>query len=225
MLGLFESLVAISVIAMTCQVAGRIPAMMMTAFAAASAAIIMPPFASWAIQDPADLLAVVLQTLVGLTVVYSWPRKNQLREQPAPSFSDRSRNPGYSLNAIVQSVMKRNRELAAKINHIQICADLHGSAAVSRDDLERIISDVMEMAFSQPNTRHARIYTACRPNLDEIRLITEFDDALPQPRVRILSRSDHHCPIQTKAWPANCSATFFDNGSEQTYQISIRKAF
>lgn len=226
MLGLVESLIAISAIVMTCQVAGRIPAMIMTAFAAMSSAILMPPFASWEIDSTTDLLAVVFQTVVGLTVAYKWPRKGSYRyQQPVIPFFSRPRNPGYSLHKIVQTVMKRDKELAATINHIQVCGDLQGPVAISGDELERIVSDVMKMVFSERETRHAKIYTARRPTVDEISLVTEYSDAVSLPRVRILSRSDHHCPIRTEGWPANCSVSFFDNGFEKTYQISIRKAF
>src|SRR5689334_10222729 len=116
MLGLVESLVAISAIAMTCQVAGRIPAMIMTAFAAVSAAILMPPFASWEIDRTADLVAVVFQTLVGLAVVYQWPLKHRYRHSVVRSFAS-PKNPGYSLHTVVQTVMRNNKELAARINH------------------------------------------------------------------------------------------------------------
>src|SRR5437588_5149332 len=165
MLGLFESLIAISAIAMTCQIAGRIPAMIVTAFAAVSSAILMPPFASWEIDSTTDVVAVVFQTAVGLAVAYKWPRKKSYRRSAAPSFS-RPENPAYSVRAIVQTVMKRNKELAAKINDIQICGDLQGPVSISGDDLERIISDVMKMVFSQREPRHAKIYTARRPTVD-----------------------------------------------------------
>ena len=191
MLGLVESLIAISIIAMTCQIAGRIPAMIMTAFAAVSSAILMPPFASWEIDNTTDLVAVLFQTLVGLTVIYKWPNKNSYRQPVIPSFGH-PRNPGFSLHIIVQTVMRRNKELAAKINHIQVCGDLQGPVAISADDLERIVSDVMSMAFSEPEIRHAKVYTARRPTVDEISLVTEYDDGVSLPRVRILGWPDHH---------------------------------
>jgi hypothetical protein len=76
MLGLIESIVAISLIIITSRFAGRIPAMMVTAVAAAGVAIILPPFASWEVETTTDVLTLVFQTIIGLAVAYKWPAKS-----------------------------------------------------------------------------------------------------------------------------------------------------
>src|SRR5579862_65021 len=97
MLGLIEAFIAISAISMTCRIAGRIPAMMLTAVAAAAAAIIMPPFASWEVESTTDVLAVVFQSIVGLAVAYKWQPKIQRQPLPASSFLERPNEPACSL--------------------------------------------------------------------------------------------------------------------------------
>src|ERR1041385_601227 len=113
MLGLIESLVAISAIIITCRFAGRIPAMMVTAVAAVSAAIIMPPFASWEVESITDVLTVVFQTIIGLAVAYKWPAKNGAVDeessppQPRPrsaSATGRSINKGRDWGGVGQEI-------------------------------------------------------------------------------------------------------------------------
>jgi hypothetical protein len=226
MLGLIEALIAILAIVITCRIAGRIPAMMLTAVAAAGAAIIMPPFASWEVENTTDVLTVIFQTIIGLAVAYRWPPKNRTRQWTA-SF-ERPRNPGqdgHCLHAIVQAVMRRDQELAAKIEEIRVCGEAHEVAAIGSDKLEQILSDVLRLALTDPRIQRVRIYNSRQPASDQISLVAPYADACSLPRVRILGRSDNYESIQTNGWPANCSAAFFDNGFEHTYQISIEKTF
>src|ERR1700674_5752493 len=110
MLGLIESFIAISAIVMTCRVAGRIPAMMLTAVAAATAAVIMPPSQSWEVDSTADVMTLVFQSIVGLAVAYRWQPKAHWERRSAASppaaFSRRPKEPSHSLLTSVQAVME-----------------------------------------------------------------------------------------------------------------------
>ena len=225
MLGLIESLIAISAIAITCRIAGRIPAMMMTALAAAGAAIIMPPFASWEVESTTDLLTVVFQTIIGLTLAYRLPRKNHQKERPVTFWFERPRQPAPSLHTIVQAAISHHRAVAARSDDIEICGDLHDESGASRNNLETILSDVLRIAMSNPGTQRVRIHTGRRPGLDHICVVAQCGDSASLPRIRIVGRPDSERPLRAKGWPANCSATVFDNGFEHIYQISIQKPF
>src|SRR6516225_1324566 len=123
MLGLIESLIAISAIAITCRIAGRIPAMMMTAIAAAGAAIIMPPFASWEVESTTDLLTVVFQTIIGLALAYGWPVKNRQKQAVTTPYQ-RHRQPATPLHTILQAVINDHGVIAARSGEIEVCGEL-----------------------------------------------------------------------------------------------------
>jgi hypothetical protein len=223
MLGLTESLIAISAIIMTCRFAGRIPAMMLTAVAAASAAIIMPPFASWEVESTTDVLTVVFQTIIGLVVAYKLPTKKQHeRRPPTSSFSERPKEPAHSLFAIVHAITKRDADLAALPRDIDVHGELHGSVGLSPDELNQVVSDVMRIALSDPTTQQVAIYTGRRPSLYQISLVAQYGPTMSLPRTRMLDQPDNHCALHMDGWPANCSGVTFDNGFEKTYLISIR---
>ena len=229
MLGLIESFIAISAIVMTCRLAGRIPAMMLTAVAAATAALIMPPSPSWEVDSPTDVMTLVFQSIVGLAVAYRWQPKVRPKQRsvtsPLTTFLRRRKERGYSLLTNVKWVMKRDAELAERLHDVDVCGELHNMAGVSQDELEQILSDVIRIAFSDPRVRRIKVYTGRQPALDQINVVAEDDHPISLPRFRMLGRSDSQSPIWTKDWPANCSAFSFDNGFEHTYIISIRKSF
>lgn len=240
MLGLIESLVAISAIIITCRIAGRIPAMMVTAVAAASAAIIMPPFASWEVESTADVLTVVIQTIIGLAVVYKWPSKKGSRAASKEGRSLKSgggqriqfldqHHPGkrcalaFPYSAEEGSVQPVH-DVTGKVP-IEVLAELDQIIGVSQDELERILSDVMQLALADLRTQRLKIYTGRRPSLDQISIVAEYDSSPSLPRVRILDRSDSQSAIGIKEWPATCSASSFDDRFGKTYIISIRRSF
>jgi hypothetical protein len=222
MLGLIESLVAISAIIITCRFAGRIPAMMVTVVAAVSAAIIMPPFASLEVESTTDVLTVVFQTIIGLAVAYKWPAKNGKNAPPLrtgwPRHNPRRADPisgkDERFHAIPGVMGKIPIELLGEFR------DLRG---VSQNKLEQILSDVMKLVLSDSRTQQIKVFTSRRPSLDLISLVAEYDSSPSLPHVRILGRSSSQCAIRMKNWPANCSVTSFDNGFEHIYQISIRE--
>jgi hypothetical protein len=245
MLGLIESLVAISAVIVTCRFAGRIPAMMVTAVAAASAAIIMPPFASWEVESTTDVLTVVFQTIIGLALAYKWPAKNgtAAKQNSPPQLrrggAKRRGGAGQTLQFVYQrhpslgcasafpsSAEEGNRcsvlSYMAKVP-IEVLGELHDLSGVSADKLRQILFDVMKLVASDSRTQQIKVFTSRRPSLNVISLVAEYDSSPSLPHVRILGRSGSQCAIRMKDWPANCSATRFDNGFEHIYQISIRE--
>jgi hypothetical protein len=171
------------------------------------------------------LIEVVLQTIIGLAVAYGWPVKNRETEPPVTCSFERSRQSTPSLHTIVQAVLNHHDAVAARRGDIEICGELHDVSAVPQNKLETILSDVLHIAISNPATQRVRIHTGHRPGLDQICVVAQCSDPVALPRLRILGRSDSERALRAKAWPANCSATFFDNGFEHIYEISIQKPF
>ena len=106
---------------------------------------------------------------------------------------------------------------------IEALGELPNFSAVPPEKLEKILSDVMQLALANSSTHEIKVYTSRRPSLDLISLVAEYNSSPSLPHVRILGRSGSQCALRIKDWPANCSATFFDNGFEHIYQISIRE--
>lgn len=226
MLGLIEAFVAISAVILTSRIAGRIPAMMLTAIAAAAGAFIMPPSASWEVENPADVLTIVVQSIVGLAVAYKWqPRVQRLQPAAATPLVQHRKEAAYSLLTIVPAVLARQGGLMGGLCDIQLCGELDGMISVSEAELDNLLSDVLHLAFSDPKTRRIKIYASRRPALNQITLVAEYNASAPLPRLRMIGRSDRQRPLEAQHWPANCSATVFDSQAARTYQISIQKTF
>src|SRR4051812_1224258 len=137
MLGLIESLTAICAIVITCRIAGRIPAMMITAVAAATAAVVMPPFASWEVESTTDILTVIFQSIVGLAVVYRWQPRFQAAPRVISRVFARPEETTVSLLKTVQAIVKRDAHPAAKLHRIDVCDEVHEGVAISQRELEQ----------------------------------------------------------------------------------------
>src|SRR5262249_22044262 len=129
----------------------------------------------------------------------------------------------YFLSTITRSVMERESDLLERISDLEVYGELDGRIAISRQELEQILSDVIRRAFSDPKVQRVNVYTARQPALDQISIVAQYHCPPSLPHFRLLGRSDSECPIQTPKWPANCSATYIDNGLEHTYHVSIHK--
>jgi hypothetical protein len=232
MLGIIECVLAIIAIAITSMSAGRIAAMMLTAVTAATAVLVMPPFLSWQVERSSDLLALLFQSVVGLIVAYTWPPRNRpvsTRYVQRPIVSSgikparRPTQKAYSLAAIVRSTMERDSDLGKRAGDLDVYGELDRTIAVAQDELERVILDILRMAFSDSKVQHVGVYTGRQPALDRISVVAEYDLASALPGIRLIGRWDSQYQIRTANWPPNCSATYFDNGYEHIYLISIYK--
>jgi hypothetical protein len=125
----------------------------------------------------------------------------------------------------MQSIVNRDEHLAATVCEIDVCGELQETAAISEQELEQILSDVLRIALCRPEIRHVKVHIVRRPAMDQISVAAEYGENLSLPRIRILGRSDAGRPVPTKSWPAHCSAICFDNGFDHSYLISIKKLF
>ncbi|HYR43664.1 MAG TPA: hypothetical protein VER98_11610 [Terriglobia bacterium] len=234
MVGIIECVLAIGAITIAGMIAGRIAAMILIALTTATGALIMPPFLSWQVDNDLDLLALLFQNVVGLIVAYRSPVRprpistRNARRSPVSChhvdpmrLSAERRN--YSLPTVVSSIMEGNANLIKRAGDLEVYGELDGRIAVSQDVLERLVLDVLRLAFSDSRVQHVSVYTERQPALDRIDVVAEYDVAPALPRIRLLGRSDGQYQIPTDNWPPNCSAASFDNGHEQTYLISIYK--
>jgi hypothetical protein len=230
MLGIIECVVAVGAIAVTSMSAGRIAAMTLTALTAATGALLMPPFFSWQVERTSDLLALLFQTIVGLVIAYRWPARTRPKRcstvsGPIEPFGRPARQT-YPLAAILRRVMERDRDLEKRVGRLDVYGELDGTiavSAVSEDQLEKMFLDILRMAFSDSKVQHVSVYTGRQPARDRISVVAEYDLESALPGIRLLGRWDSQYQIRTSNWPRNCSATYFDNGYEYIYLISIYK--
>jgi len=227
MLSVIECLVAIGAITIAGMFAGRIAAMSLTAITAATAVLVMPPFMSWQVEREVDLLALLFQSIVGLIVAYRWPARTQNhRRSAAPPDVGPKRHPSKpacSLTTVVHSAIEQsqNVDLKRRIGDFEITGELDGGIAASQNDLERILRDGLKMALSDSRVQHISVHTGKQPSMDRITVVAQYDTNPGLPRLRLLGKSDRQQPIATENWPGNCSVSYFDNGHEHIYLISI----
>ena len=232
MVGIIECVLAIGAITLTRMAAGKIAAMTLTALTAATAALVMPPFLSWEVERGSDLLALLFQTVVGLIVAYRSPPRTLLirtraaRRSVVPRQIEpvrRSAERPYSLPTVVRRVMEGDADLIKRAGDLGVYGELDGGIAVSQDVLEKLVLDILRLAFSDSKVQRVNVYTGRQPALDRIDVVAEYDLVPALSRMRLVGRSDGECHIRTDNWPPNCSAARFDNGFEHTYLISIHK--
>ena len=91
--------------------------------------------------------------------------------------------------------------------------------------ISRVIANVLELANeSATATGRTFIYSAHQPGLRKVWIAAQrrMDGSLPNSL--IIGLRDEDCQsIVRPDWPANCSVTWFDNGVERVYQISIQQ--
>jgi hypothetical protein len=223
MLALVESLTAICAITMTCVYAGRIAAMMLTAIAAATGALILSPFLDWAVESPTDVLALVFQTIVGLAVAYAWPRERRCSTSRPIELRTRLAERRHSMLEIVRVGMGRDVDLADRSGDVHIYGELDGAVTIPGDKLAEILSDVLRMAFADGQVGRVSIFTGRQPSRNQISVVAEYNLGSALPRFRLLGRSDTQHSIRENNWPPYCSATRIDNGFEYIFLISICK--
>jgi hypothetical protein len=227
MLGIIECVVAIAAITITSMWAGRTAVMTLTALTVATGAFILPPFLSFEVERTSDLLALLLQGVVGLAVAYRWPARTRWKERstvsPRVEPARRPAQQTYPLSPILQSVMKRDPDLEKRVGGLDAYGELDGTIAVPQNELEKMFLDILRMAFSDSRVQHVSVYTGRQPARDRISVVAEYDLAPALPGIRLLGRWDSQYQIRTLNWLPNCSATYFDNGYEHNYLISIYK--
>ena len=185
-----------------------------TIAAVTMAAVVMPPYLSFRVEDSTGLVARPRRDHQPTV-----PLKTEITSRTGCTAQRSS-----SLRATAQAAMECDTDLARRVGDLQVHPDVDDVIAVSQDELTQILSDILRIVFSHSNVRHVDIYAGRQPARDRVTVIAAYDLSSPLPCIRMLGRSDNECHrLQMEQWPPSCSATWFDNGFDYIYQIAIDK--
>jgi hypothetical protein len=88
--------------------------------------------------------------------------------------------------------------------------------------LGEILTDVLRIAIEKPEVRRLSIYRVRRPAMGRVCVRAEY--AASPEGLRVTGRNDDRCAVLAMpGWPEGCSATWFDNGAEYVYEVSLRR--
>ena len=224
MLRILECVLTIGAIAVVRMFVGRLAATAVAITAVPLAVLMAPPFLSLRVEEGADFAMLLLQSVFGF-VVASKPKNRREALESRVSYAPRPTpiQSQCSLASGARIVMERDAQLRPRLKDLQVYGASEVHVGLSDPDLERILSDILRMAFSHPDVRCVGAYAARQPSLDRITIAAEYDLTSALPRIRTVGRSDS-VPLETGNWPPNCSASWFDNGFEYIYQIAIQKS-
>jgi hypothetical protein len=90
--------------------------------------------------------------------------------------------------------------------------------------ISEVIANVAELAKASATVAgRTSIHSAYQPGLRKVWIVAQRRTDAPLPHSLIIGLRDEDCQrIVRPDWPANCSVTWFDNGAERVYQISIQ---
>lgn len=205
--------------------AGRLAGVGVTVLCSATMAyFVMPPVFSFRVSQTHDLIALAIYGATGLLLVKTAPTRkyaDPLPLEPSGYPYVSSRCQGTDLADALSDVM--SSALGARLQALGLalpegtltlpCA--HGEAV-------RILVDVLMAALQVPNVRRIAIHASQQPGVRQLIVAAHYVWPPPLNRVIIVGRRDEDCEAATfDGWPPNSHASWFDNGYDRIFQISV----
>jgi hypothetical protein len=184
MLQIIGCLVATGIVGLTTLVAGRIAGVSLTVFACGFMAFFMTPIFSLRVVRNADIAVLVVQSVAGIVVIQTTHRKGRRQQQPDVTTREllplpRRRQEGSRLADAVPLLLERDRDLRLRAADLRVEVDQDQHIRLSEHELDRILTDILRLAFARTNVRRVSIYAARRPSCDRI-----FGQRRIRPRTR-----------------------------------------
>ena len=226
MIEIVACFLAVGAVAWATAAAGRLVGISLTAVASGLMAFLMPPVFSLRVESNAGIAALVANGVAGLLVVHTIRPRRAANRVAEPMQRPAARPPALDDPVLAEAILRtieRDASLRMRASDICVHVDQDSRATIATDDLDRILVDILRIAFSHSNVHRIDVYSGRRPGEACIRLAAEYAVQPAFPRVRITGQSDDRCAALTLShWPDACSATWFDNGFEFIYQVRIK---
>ena len=227
MIEILGCLLAVGAVAWATTTAGRLVGITLTAVASGLLAFLMPPVFSFRVESGAGIAALVVNGVAGLVVAHKVRPRRQRSGVAQPAWRSPARPPameGPALAEAISQVVARDACLRRRASDVGVHVDENSRLHLSADDLDRVLLDILRMAFSQSNVHRVDVYSSRRPGEECIRVAAEYAVSLESPRLRITGRTGDSCAaLASPQWSRACSATWFDNGFEFIYQVRIER--
>jgi hypothetical protein len=201
--------------------AGRIVGFAITAICgAAMAFFLMPPVFSFRISHPRDMLTLALYGTAGLVFAKAAPRKRRAAGE-VYGGGDRDNLSESTWAQTLGDVMTSHAERAT--NRIRIVSPAEGTPLrCQRLEARHVLSDVLEFVQQTAGSSEIRVYAARLPGVQRLTLVADYSSPKGD-AVSTIGKRDEDChAVAFPEWPASWSATWFDNGHQKIYQVSLR---
>lgn len=191
----FICFAAVIAVVMVARLYGRMVGMLAAATCGASVAYVMPPAFSFEVDSILDQVLLAAYGAVSLLVLYRVPPRFKLdfTAGPIPIQS------GTPLSTLVHRVLPAGIEVS--VGEINIEAPVEAAESALREVFRTAL-------LAQPGIERLIVYGGRWPGVDRIWVAAQYRERPPDSCIRIGARR---------------TLTWFDNGFERVYQISLNR--
>ena len=202
---------------------GRFAGLSITALCGVSMAFfLMPPIFSIRVSQSHDIVALAFYGAGGLVLARSAPKKRRALVQVRP-ISDLGvrKRVETDLSCGIADVI--SSDLGVRLRALDFDVATGGvSLPCTPDETRRILSDVLTAALQTPGVERVSVYGGQGPSIRRLIVVAHYVWPPPQGKVIIVGKRDEDCERATfPRWPLHSRASWFDNGYERIYQISV----
>lgn len=204
-------------------IAGRLAGFSVTALCSATMAFfLMPPVFSFRVSKTQDIVVLAFYGATGLVLAKTAPKKKRtpLRVDPVCDHPQCERLE-TDLSPAVADLMASDLGVSLRAVNLAIFADAL-TLPCTKGETFRIMSDVITAAVHTPEVRCISIYGGHQPGVR--RLVVTAHYVWPPPLLKVIpigKRDDDCKPVNFPGWPLHSRASWFDNGYERIFQVSV----
>jgi hypothetical protein len=206
-------------------IAGRLVGLSITAFCSATMAFfLMPPLYSLRVSQTHDIIALAFYGTAGLVLAKTAPPERKRAVVRVAPICDRGPRERVEtdLSRAVADLM--SSELGGRLSAVDFAITGESFALpCTHDETLRILTDVLTAALQTPKVQRVSIYGGQRPSARLLTVAAHCVWPPPQGKVIIIGKRAEDCELATfPDWPSYSSASWFDNGCDRVYQISVQ---
>ncbi len=203
--------------------AGRLVGLSITVLCGVSMAFfLMPPTFSLRVSQTHDIVALAFYGTAGLVFAKSTPKNKRAAARIDP-IRDLGGRKGEGSDLATAAADLISSDLGASLGAI----DLYATAGdfilpCTHDATLRILADILTAALQTPEVRRVSIFGAQQPSI--YRLIVVAHGVWPPPLFEVITigKRDEDCEsLRFPGWPTNSRASWFHNGHDHIYQVSL----
>lgn len=205
--------------------AGRLAGLSITALCSATMAFfLMPPLFSLRVSQTHDIVALAFYGGAGLVLAKAAPSRKKRALIRVDTVCEQApcRTLETDLSRAVADVL--SSALGSPLRALDFA--VFGEALTlpcTHDETLRMLSDVLTAALETPEVQRISVYLTHRPSVRRLIVTAHYVWPPPQCKViRIGARDDECKPTTFPGWPLESRASWFDNGYDRIYQISVK---
>ncbi|HEX4275151.1 MAG TPA: DUF4118 domain-containing protein [Bryobacteraceae bacterium] len=200
---------------------GRVAGLALTALCGAVMAFfMMPPVFSFRVLRTSDVLALAFYATTGLVLTHTAPSRRR-RALPDTQWAPAPKRLEADLATAVadldaSALGERLRKVAGAIA-IEGCA-----LPCTADETFRILSDTVTAALAVQSVQRISIFGSQQPSARRLKVVAHRVWPTPENEIIMIGRREENCiPADFPGWPAHAHASWFDNGYDCIYQVSV----